>query len=111
MRTIDSGVLANAPVDAGPPTRADADGARERLRALFVTQVALRNTTALRRFLVHVLGAIGGMLVISLVVPWVPRQALAWTWWVCGCAAALSAGVERQLRIDASRLLGVDHTR
>jgi hypothetical protein len=84
--------------------------ARERLRALLVTQLALRSTIALRRFLVHVLAALGGLLAVTLVAP-EPlaiglRHALAWTWWACGCTAAASAVAEHGLRADAGRLLG-----
>ena len=83
--------------------------ARERLRALVVTDVTLRNTSALRRFLEHVLAALGGLLVAGVLIvddpssePW---RTLALTWMLGAVVAGVSAVVEWQLRSDVRRLL------
>jgi hypothetical protein len=108
MRNANREGILDELVYAGLPSWIGGD-ARERLRALLVTQLALRNTTTLRRVLVHGLAVIGGLLILAWLAPeplaLESLRVLASTWWACGCAAALSAIVERRLRADAGRLL------
>src|ERR1700675_2010883 len=89
----------------GAPDRA----MREELRAILRTHIALESTATLRQFLVHLLGALGGFIVVCELFPEAvspaARHTLLWIWTLCCLAVFSSAAVEWRLRTEEARLL------
>jgi hypothetical protein len=83
--------------------------AREELRAILRTHIALESTATLRNFFVHLFGALGGFIVVCELFPDATsqpvRQMLLSMWALCCLAALTSAAVEWRLRTEEARLL------
>ena len=85
------------------------DPGTRHVRAILRTHIAHESTRSLRRFLVHLLAALGGFMVVYVLFPNAmsddSRRTLLGIWAVCALAAAGAAVVEWRLRREETRLL------
>ena len=82
---------------------------KRRVRAILRTHLARESVQTVRRFLVHVLAALGGLLVVCVVFPAAlrpdTRRALLVLWAVVAISAIVASAFEWRLGRKESRLL------
>ena len=82
---------------------------RERLRAILRTHLACESAQTLRRFLVHVLAGLGGLVVLCVALPGTvsaeTHRSLLAVWAVCLMVAVATAILEWRFRRREARLL------
>ncbi|HEY2389083.1 MAG TPA: hypothetical protein VGK30_19190 [Candidatus Binatia bacterium] len=109
MHGIDRGDAADAAMDVLRFTAPTGAAGRQQLRALLRTHMAHESARTLRRFLVHLLAGLGGVLVACLLLPGIIpvelERPLVGIWTCCLLSVGVAAGFEWRLARAARRLL------